>query len=230
MLRIEIISATRLSQEEFWKRSALGVSLTRLKPDPRLASHIAYENRRGLPEIYNERIRANAPDAFLVFIHDDVWIDTHFFGDLIHAGCRAFNVIGVAGNRRRAPGQPSWLHSGKAANREFVVDEVGNLSGGIALGNSPAGAVYLYGPSLTPCELLDGVLLAANCGLLQEQNVFFDTRFDFHFYDMDFCRTARNAGLSLGTWPISITHESPGMFGTEAWRQKELAYFAKWGD
>jgi hypothetical protein len=229
LLRIEIVSATRMSQEDFWKLSALGQSLTRLKGDPHLVSHIAYENKRGLPEIYNERIRANAPDTFLVFIHDDVWLDSHFFSELVRDGCSYFDVMGVAGNRRRISRQPAWYFT-KVANGKFVPDEAQYLSGAVSHGALPAGSVSFFGPSIEKCELLDGVLLAARCGKLQEAKVFFDPRFDFHFYDMDFCRTARGAGLTLGTWPLAITHVSAGAFGSDRWIDKQFEYFTKWGD
>ena len=55
---IEIVSATRLSEDKFHKESALGLSLQRLSHDSRLVSHIAYNNNRGLPEVFNERILA----------------------------------------------------------------------------------------------------------------------------------------------------------------------------
>jgi GT2 family glycosyltransferase len=80
------------------------------------------------------------------------------------------------------------------------------------------------------CELLDGVFLAARKSALTAKGVLFDPRFDFHFYDMDFCRSARQRGLRLGTWPIGLTHQSGGAFGTEKWNDKYQAYLKKWGD
>lgn len=218
-----------MSEEDFWKRSALGRSLTRLQYDKSLVPHIAYQNRRGLPDIYNERIRANAPETFLVFMHDDVWLDTHFFSDLVRDGCGYFDVIGVAGNRRRVPGQPGWMFT-HGLNGRLVRDEPENLSGAVADGSAPGGEVHYFGPIIERCQLLDGVLLAAQCGKLRQANVFFDPRFDFHFYDMDFCRQASAAGLTLGTWPISIAHESGGAFGSPAWEAKRVEYFKKWYD
>jgi hypothetical protein len=47
---------------------------------------------------------------------------------------------------------------------------------------------------------------------------------------MDFCRSARAKGLRLGTWPICVTHQSGGAFGSEAWREKFDKYLAKWND
>jgi len=76
---------------------------------------------------------------------------------------------------------------------------------------------------------LDGVFLAAKKQVLIKNGVFFDPQFDFHLYDMDFCRNARQHGLRLGTWPICLTHQSGGAFGTAHWRAKYDAYIKKWG-
>jgi hypothetical protein len=105
---IDIICGTRLPADEFWARSALGLSLQRLAPEPRLRPHVFFENGRGLPSIYNERIDAADAGPILVFIHDDVWLDDHFFVEHLSAAVQAADVIGVAGNRRRLPDQPSW--------------------------------------------------------------------------------------------------------------------------
>ncbi|MFN9913190.1 MAG: hypothetical protein ACK53L_11430, partial [Pirellulaceae bacterium] len=53
---MEIVSATRASEEEFWQQVPLGISLRRLAWDRRLVPRIAFNNRRGLPEVYNARI------------------------------------------------------------------------------------------------------------------------------------------------------------------------------
>ena len=55
-----------------------------------------------------------------------------------------------------------------------------------------------------------------------------DRKFDFHFYDLDFCRTARQVGLSIGTWPIEMTHQSRGAFGSPGWRDGLERYRGKW--
>jgi len=221
---IDIISATRLSEAAFWSGSALGISLRRLQFDDRLRAHVAFENRRGLPQIYNSHIARPGANDRLVFVHDDVWIDDYFFADRIIEGLKAYDVIGVAGNRRRLPGQPAWAF----VDTKFTWDEKSNLSGAVGHGRHPFGGVSSFGPVPQECELLDGVFLAANAEALRARNVLFDERFDFHFYDMDFCRTARSAGLRLGTWPICITHQSGGAFGSPPWREKHLAYLEKW--
>lgn len=222
---IEIISATRKPESEFWKGTALGNSLRRLEHDKRLVPHVAFANKRGLPEIYNARIKASGGGDILVFVHDDVWIDDYFLGDRVTEALRDYDVIGVAGNRRRSEGQPAWAFK----DLKFTWDEKSNLTGAIAHGEAPFGPISFFGPAPAECEFLDGVFIAANKSDLVENDVAFDPRFDFHFYDMDFCRSAREKGLLLGTWPICLTHQSAGSFGTPQWMQKHQVYVDKWG-
>lgn len=222
---IEIVSATRLEEREFWEQSALGRSLRRLQGDRRIVPRVSFANRRGLPSIYNERIEAADAGEILVFMHDDVWIDDHFFAHRVLEGLAQFDLVGVAGNTRRLPGQPGWCF----ADDKFQWDERGKLSGGVAHGQNPFGPVSFFGPVPAACELVDGLFIAAGRQALLRREVRFDPRFDFHFYDLDFCRTAREQGLRLGTWPIALTHQSTGALGSEAWQQKYRAYLDKWG-
>ena len=90
--------------------------------------------------------------------------------------------------------------------------------------------ILYFGPSPAACELLDGVLLAARAAVLRANSVRFDPAFHFHFYDMDFCRMATSRGLRLGTWPICVTHQSPGGFDSVAWESARDRYFRKWTD
>ena len=222
---IEIVSATRHAESDFWKASALGISLRRLARDTRLVANIAFQNHLGLPEIFNARIDAAGEHDILVFIHDDVWIDDYFLADRLIQGLDVFDIIGVAGNRRRVPNQPAWLF----IDDKLTMDAHANLSGSIAHGSHPFGPVSMFGACPSECELLDGVLIAAKKSRLQDASVRFDPRFDFHFYDMDFCRQARSRGLRLGTWPVCLTHQSKGEgFNGAKWREKLLAYREKW--
>jgi GT2 family glycosyltransferase len=221
---IEVVSATRLSEKEFWQRSALGASLRRLAGSGRIRFSIAYANTRGLPGFYNARIEAGGDDEKLVFMHDDVWIDDYYFADRVVAALDAYDVMGIAGNRRRLARQPGWPF----INERFEWDDRRNLSGAVAHGAKPFADVTVYGPAPAECELLDGVLLAASRETLRRHGIRFDERFEFHFYDMDFCRSVRAAGLRLGTWPICVTHQSAGAYGTPAWQSGYATYLDKW--
>ena len=223
---LDVICATRLTSHDFWTRSALGLSLRRVSHDHRLKPHIAFDNRRGLPAVYNARIDAQDASPLMVFVHDDVWLDDCFFCEHLSAGVQAFDVIGVAGNRRRVHGQPSWAFT----TTRFEWDAREHLSGTVCHGASACGKPAYFGPVPAACELLDGVLLATRRDLLRERQVRFDEQFDFHFYDLDFCRSARQAGLRLATWPIAVTHQSSGRAGSPEWHANYGRYLAKWGD
>lgn len=219
---IEIIIATRLSKDDFWEQSATALSLRRLEYDSRWVPRVAFENNQGLPDVYNAHISAGVPDSIVIFIHDDVWIDDYFFFQRIVEGLQIYDVIGVAGNREIAPFQRSWA----SLDSNFTCPDP--RSGAIAFGKQPFGSVTFFGAAPAECQLLDGVLLAAKKEILTANGLLFDPKFDFHFYDMDFCRQAKQLGLRLGTWPISLTHQSNGNYD-EKWLRKYYSYLEKWG-
>ena len=222
-MKLEIISATRLSEQDFWTKSALGISLRRLKSLGTVSANIAASNSLGLPQIYNERILAAPHDSVVVMIHDDVWIDDYHLRIRLAEALARYQIVGVAGNHVRLPGQAGWSFVRSADDRS-------GFSGAIAIGEGPFGRVQYFGAAPRECELLDGVFLAARRSVLAENGVLFDTRFDFHFYDVDFCRTARRQGLLLGTWPICLTHQKQvGEYGGKAWNSAYEAYIHKWG-
>jgi GT2 family glycosyltransferase len=220
----EVVSATRLTHDQFWSEAPLGTSVQRTKADERVSFHIAFENTRGLSEIYNERIDNSSATA-LLFVHDDVWIEDAFFVDRVFEGLKLFDIIGLAGNRQRYPFQKTWFRSPilKGADVEHT-------SGMMGHGDKPFGELRAFGPVPARCALLDGVLMAARRQALIDAKVRFDPRFAFHFYDLDFSRAATAAGLTLGTWPISVTHRSQGAYQTPAWQDAMAVYFSKWGD
>jgi GT2 family glycosyltransferase len=228
--RAMIVSATRMSEQGFWENSALGASLKRLGHDRRLIHSIAFENRLGLSTIYNTHILGEVQDVLLVFVHDDVWIDDYFMVDRLMAALHEYDVVGLAGNRRRVPQQPVWVSVQEVhPDTPVVMDSQTNLSGTVAHGAEPTSSVVTsYGAAPAECELIDGLFIAACQQRLKKSAVLFDPRFDFHFYDLDFCRTARQKGLRIGTWPIAVTHQSLGSIN-DAWARNYRRYLEKWG-
>lgn len=225
-VKVHVVSATRSTREAFWNEGALGLSLRRFADDDRLVPWIAFENSQGLPEVYNQVLTQDNASGVVVFVHDDVWLDDLFFVQRMLEGLQAFDVIGVAGNRRRVGKQPGWAF----VDTDFRWDDRVNLSGRVAHGAAAMGRPSDFGPVPGECELLDGVLLAARVDTLVRTGCRFDPRFRFHFYDLDFCRSAREHRLRLGTWPIGVTHQSGGGFGSESWWQGYRDYLDKWAD
>ena len=220
---VEVVSATRLTEDAFWDTSALGQSLARMHHEGRIVTRITCENQTGLPELYNRAILSPEASDILLFVHDDVWLQDHFLVDTLDRGLRQFDVLGVAGNRRHTAGQVRWFP-------ELTdTQALQCLSGQLGHGQRPFwGEMGWFGAVPAACELLDGVLLAARKATLRARQVQFDPQFRFHFYDLDFCRRARQQGLTLGTWPISITHQSLGDIETDTWRTQAEVYRQKW--
>jgi len=224
---VVVISASKLSESTFWAQSALGQSIKRLvQQGENISVDIAFENARGLPEIFNAAIERAHDEDILVFIHDDVWIDEYHFSQAVTAGLEQFDVIGVAGNKRRLPNQPAWCF----VDQKLTWDEKCNLSGQVSHGENKFGKVSEFGAIPAACELLDGVFIAVHRNKLITHKVKFDPLFDFHFYDMDFSRTARESGLNLGTWLIQLTHQSGGAFGTPHWQRNFVSYQQKFNE
>lgn len=227
---IELVSCTQRSWDDFWNRSALGISLNRIGNDPRVRVGIVASNALGLPQVYNGRIDADNDAELLIFIHDDVWLDDYFFFDRVVEGLCCYDIIGIAGSDDRLPRQPSWAFESPTSSGELKWKASEALSGAVAHGENPFGNISRYGASPRPVTTLDGVLLACRKSALRDKSVHFDERFRFHFYDLDFCRTAVAAGLKLGTWPIAVTHQSGGRMGTPEWMEQYRRYLEKWGD
>ena len=222
-VKFRIISATRYSREDFFARSALGRSLPLY---PFVELRLFADNSTGLPALYNTALREAASDpALLVFVHDDVHLCDFFWHKHLYEGLQAFDIIGVAGNKRRAPRQSAWLF----LDERLTPDAMHNLSGLIAHGNGfPPQRLDFFGPPCQEVKLLDGVVLAAHSNTLLSRGVGFDERFDFHFYDMDFCRQAETQGLRMGTWNLSLIHESVGNAGGPSWQRAYAHYLNKW--
>jgi hypothetical protein len=226
MLSITLISATRHNQSGFYEQSALGRSL-RTYAAFGIKSIVFFDNRRGLGECYNEAIaQIEDDDEILVFVHDDVTLADFFWVDKLLLGFSKFEVLGLAGNKRRVARQPAWAF----VDEKFTWDDRTNLSGIVGHGHGFPCELSVYGDVMQPLKLLDGVLLAMKKKTLVVSGVKFDEQFKFHFYDMDICRQFEAKNISMGTVPLGIIHASGGIFGGPEWRAGYETYLEKWQD
>jgi hypothetical protein len=226
-LPFRLVVATREDTEGFFARCATGRSIaTYALPDVDL--RLYPRNGAGLPDVYNQEIeRARSDPAILVFIHDDVHICDFWWLTQLRAGLARFQLVGLCGNRRRVPRQPAWAFLDTAG----TWDSHENLSGVIAHGSGiPARSLAVYGPSCQPVKLLDGLLLAARSDTFIEHGIRFEPALPFHFYDLDLCRQWETKALTMGTWSVSVVHESGGAYASEAWIAAYKTYLEKWGE
>jgi len=228
MKPIRLVCGTRVGREQFQNETALGQCLKLYGHVPNVQLHLFDNNRLGLSTIYNTAIALAAQQpAILVFVHDDVLLYDFFWAERIREALGRFDIVGLAGNTRRLPRQPAWAF----ATPDFQWDNRKYLSGTVGHGvNGGWNDVSAFGPSGQACKLLDGLLLIADSDTLIRSGLRFDEQFRFHFYDMDFCRQAELKGLSMGTWPLSVVHQSGGAFGSPDWRATYDLYLRKYGD
>jgi GT2 family glycosyltransferase len=221
---IRIVSATREDAQGFARNALLARVLPGLTFVSRALARIAYLNTRGLPDVYNSELSLADESDIMVFVHDDVLINDWFLAERLHDALSRFDVVGVAGTRRRMPRQPGWGY----LDTQWKNEEQEYLSGAVAHIIDQQSRLSVFGETPAEVKLLDGLFLAAKVSVLRRAGVRFDPRFKFHFYDLDFSRTCEQAGLRMGTWPIAVTHGSTGNFGTPAWQSAYEAYLEKW--
>ncbi|HET6336879.1 MAG TPA: glycosyltransferase [Polyangiales bacterium] len=217
--------ATRETRENFLTSTAIGKSLSLYRYDF-LELRLFPENQRGLPEVYNLAIEeARTDPAILVFIHDDVHLLDYFWVERVLRALESFQLLGLAGNKRRVPRQPGWAF----IDEKLTWDLPENLSGVVGHGKTfPPSHLSVFGAPGQEVKLLDGLMLVARSQTFFDNELRFDEAFDFHFYDMDICRQAELKTVTMGTLALPVIHESGGSFGSEGWRRGYQRYLDKW--
>jgi len=225
-LPIRIVCATRLNREDFIKTSFTGASANSYCEIEQVQLRLFENNSIGLGEVYNIAIQeAIDKPAILVFVHDDVFLLDYYWTFTIRNSLNQYDIVGVVGNTRRLPNQPSWI----IVNSETLeLDDKANLSGSIGQGvGFPPKKIDVFGLPGRECKLLDGVMLAVKSQTLVDSGLRFDPIFKFHFYDMDFCRSAEKLGLRMGVSPVPLAHASYGNLDIN-WRRSYDDYLSKW--
>lgn len=217
-----VATATRDSLENFKLHSPLFQSLYKVRSLCNIELHVSSQNRDSLAHAYNPVIASAAAEDILIFVHDDVRIDDWFFATRLQQALAQFDVIGIAGNTRRQAKQENWIINpqDRAIDHAFISGAIDHCTE----------QIHYFGPTPARVQLLDGVFIACRAETLQRTGVRFDPQFRFHFYDTDFCRSCAQQGLSMGTWPIALTHKSAGQWQTREWDEAFQAYLAKWSE
>jgi hypothetical protein len=177
-----------------------------LKDQSYTGSFIIHENnKKGLCEIYNQYI-TDKWDC-VIFVHDDVYIDSCNFVEKIYDGFRdnEFDVCGLAGGSNLKIKKPLLWH---------LITARESQSGVVSHGTKKRFIPSVFGNIGKQTVLLDGLFLAIQPRSLIEKNIKFDENIKgFHHYDLKFSVDCFQAGLILGTLPIHVIHSSPGLNG-----------------
>jgi predicted O-linked N-acetylglucosamine transferase (SPINDLY family) len=217
-----LVAATLLEEGAFRRESLLGRSLA-LPAHASYGRCLGYANRRALAHTYNRGLEQADEEALVVFCHDDLWLGEQSLVAPLTQALERFDLVGVAGNSRRLHGQQAWWLNADGSGWDHP-----QLVGALRHGRPEAAQLQTYGPSPAPAALLDGVFLAGRAGVLRRAGLRFDPDLPFHLYDLDLCRSAEQAGLRLGVWPLDLIHASGGDAFTPSWKACLVLYRRKW--
>jgi hypothetical protein len=189
---------------------------------------ITYGNKKGLPEVYNAKFReyAQAGYEFIVFCHDDVYIDD---ANLIAKLSRARNafgaeLIGVAGGSRPNIASPTLWHR---------MCSQGTWHGAVQHPSSDGSSFLtsVYGTTPAPVDVLDGLFLAIHTESALRTGWSFNTAFRFHHYDLAASLDAKRLGMQAVVYPLNVIHVSPGLgdLRDPEWLQSDANFLRLYG-
>lgn len=207
--------------------SQLVQSLAQIKNDVSIV--INSDNKEGLSKNYNKQLKAEnlIKHDIVLFAHDDVFIDDLKLKGKLYTAINdlKYDIVGLAGASEIQVKKPALWHL--MSKRESWSGSVAHpLPGGKQLN------VTNFGPWPNRCLILDGLFLAVNLRRALELGWKFNENYDFHHYDISSCLDANKLKLKMGTYPIYVTHMSPGLSSLEdetfvKSQQKFLQEYAK---
>ena len=176
------------------------------------------ENTDSLSVQYNKAKKYYDQYDAIIFLHDDVFITDAFLIEKLQVAFAQFDVVGLAGGADISLKSYGLWH---------MMCDPKTFSGAVShFDNSGKEFVTAFGPFGKRCLLMDGLFLAVNPKTTK--NVNWDENVMFHHYDLLFCLEANKLKLKLGTAPIYVTHESPGLKGFSEEFKKSDAYFKEY--
>lgn len=164
-------------------------------------------NRDSLPIAYNKQLTSEnlINHDIVLFIHDDVYIDDVKLQGKLYTAINElkFDIVGLAGASSIKISEPALWHK-----MSTPADWSGAVSHPV---KEKQLMVTSFGPWPKRCLVLDGLFLAVNLRRVLEVGWMFNEKFKFHHYDISSCIDANNKKLKMGTFPIYVTHNSPGL-------------------
>ena len=192
----------------------------------------------GICKKYNHAIETalkthNGENEWIVFSHNDAVLKSpiHFVEDVLTKMRTEKNagIIGVAGTKKVPPVAPGfwWNGIGKPGFEGvgFAEHAVNN--------EKSQSFMSTYGPFPDRVAAIDGVWFAVNLKILADNQ---GLRFDeetlegmYHYYDADFCATARSLGIQMWVGGIHVIHASPGAsMGQQSFVLAQSKFVQKW--
>jgi len=215
MKSVRLVCVTRLSPESF-RKSLLGRSIQHLT----ILHSIFYNNQDGGPSpSYNQFLTEQYRNEYLVFLHDDVFIDDYWIDVRINEALAVYDVVGLTGLSYTLPiKDPIW-------------DGTAPWDCGTVAQGTPENNHFWRLRNRSPYRVyaLDGLCIAVNTAKILDAGIRWDPQFTRDYYDLDFCCQCNEKGLTLGVWPLALTHSGKGSGKGPQWYQLQEAFKKKWG-
>lgn len=211
----KIVTATPYNKEEFKTKSPLSLSLDKMGLDSQ--TKIFYENKEGLPKIYNSFLTEENKDFIIIFVHHDVLIEDLFFEEKLAIALEKYDIVGLAGSKK------CNLNSSMTAWHLMCSKE--DMLGEVTHCKDKTYWTTVFGPTDSRALILDGLFIAVKVSRLLETNTKFDENFGFHHYDISFCLRANANKLKMGVYPIKVTHHGLGdSMLSQAWQESSQKF------
>ena len=218
------ICATRMPEKNFWEHSALGKSLSESEDTQVCEYSFTYDFTGNMCSFYNDSASSENGDLILIFIMDHIGLIDKAWRAKLDAALVQFNVVGIRGNSQLTDEQPTWWF-------ENLTPNPSTLSGSASINTIDGATESQLGPTPLACKVLEPSFIAVRAKDLYDAEVDFDPNMGQSFLALDFCRSASQAGLSIGTWPIQISDTSAllsPLARVENWSDYFLKYREKW--
>lgn len=232
MKRIRIISCTQATTQQDCEKLMISQSVRSVlsKSNDTYDFVLLAGNKQGLPEMYNQVLLSDTTSDWLVFVHDDVYIDDACLLEKLDTARHnhGFDIVGAAGCINPCIKEYNLWH---------VMSDRPNQRGTVA---HPTGASFgvekqitysCFGPSPARATIIDGLFIAVHAPSVRAVGWKFNENYTFHHYDMSSCIDANRLKLKIGVYPINMIHSSPGLFSLEdpIWKKSNQQFLKEYG-
>jgi GT2 family glycosyltransferase len=228
-----IVIPTKKNQQDFTKTTPYQTIIKNIKngSDFSINLDIVFENRKGLSELYQEKLNKFEED-YIIFMHDDLEIHDSFVFEKLIKAHNLYDIIGLAGSISQdytTDIPPVWHLSGNGPqnSRGIVGHYIPQSFGGAKTAHVNS---MFFGPTPSEVVVIDGLFMSFRKQSIQNKNNIFDKDFSFHFYDMAACIKAIQNGLTIGVYPIFCIHYGLGEFNIDPlWHELAAKFKQKYG-
>jgi len=221
--RVYVVSATEAKTLEEWQQKPIFKSLEKqniLRSAKEFDFYVVKDNKRGLPELYNEFLYNDKhKNDILLFVHDDVELEDAFLVEKLLNS--PYDVTGLAGATTVDLSKPPAWHL--MSERSAHVGEVAHTSENRVW-------TTCFGPTNSRALIMDGLFLAVDVEATTCKGAKFDEDFTFHHYDITFCLDCNSKKVKCGVLPIRVVHHGLGdSMNTLEWNTSAQRFIQKYG-